>query len=281
MQHDVAFANNLRVLQDRFVARISDWLPGIAAVRDDLAAGLFSKQELLNVRMQAHKIAGSASTFGFPDLSRAGACLEDRILTFLNDKELALMLDSLLQGLDDFIDEAHLTVAKGRAERDRPALFTARPDVGTLEALIPERLPESAPDIDTRRAHIMIVDDDDLLRSYLVEGLADFGWTFAEAVNGRDAILQLFGSKTVAAGQRPDLIVLDVDMPELDGFSTLEMITASPVSKGVPVIMLTAKDDQLSLIRGYSKGALEYWMKPVDVRHIGRMIKDRLILDRT
>src|ERR671922_2983677 len=103
-----------------------------------------------------------------------------------------------------------------------------------------------------KRARILVVDDDADIRGLLRELLERSSYDVVEASNGRDGLRTLYGSS-------PDLVLLDVSMPELDGWQTLERIR--DVSD-VPVIMLTARSAELEKVRGLKAGADDYVTKP-------------------
>jgi signal transduction histidine kinase/CheY-like chemotaxis protein len=84
-------------------------------------------------------------------------------------------------------------------------------------------------------AQVLVVDDDPRARDMLRRTLQKEGWTVAEAVNGREAIGQLERS-------RPALVLLDLMMPEMDGFEVLERMRRDDAWRGIPVIIVTAKD---------------------------------------
>ncbi len=102
------------------------------------------------------------------------------------------------------------------------------------------------------RARILVVDDEADIRELLRELLGRAGYDVAVAEDGRAALRTLFGA-------RPDLVVLDVNMPDLDGWQTLERIR--DVSD-VPVLMLTARTGELEKVRGLTRGADDYVTKP-------------------
>jgi len=83
--------------------------------------------------------------------------------------------------------------------------------------------------------NILLVDDDDILRRGVAQGLEKDGWTVAEAQNGRAALACLGAS-------RPDAIVLDLMMPEMDGFEFLEELRHRAEWRDIPVVVVTAKD---------------------------------------
>ena len=103
-----------------------------------------------------------------------------------------------------------------------------------------------------KRARILVVDDDSDIRGLLRELLERAGYDVVEGANGREGLRTLYASS-------PDLVLLDVSMPELDGWQTLERIR--DVSE-VPVLMLTARTGELEKVRGLKAGADDYVTKP-------------------
>jgi CheY-like chemotaxis protein len=86
-----------------------------------------------------------------------------------------------------------------------------------------------------QRAQVLVVDDDARSRDMLRRTLQREGWTVAEAVDGREALSQLQRS-------RPALVLLDLMMPEMDGFEVLERMRREEAWRDIPVIVVTAKD---------------------------------------
>jgi DNA-binding response OmpR family regulator len=101
-------------------------------------------------------------------------------------------------------------------------------------------------------ATVLVVDDDADMRGLVRRLLERAGYAVREAEDGRAALRELFAAA-------PDLVLLDVMMPGLDGWTTLERIRE--VSE-VPVIMLTSRDTELERVRGLSRGADDYLAKP-------------------
>jgi DNA-binding response OmpR family regulator len=101
-------------------------------------------------------------------------------------------------------------------------------------------------------SRVLVIDDDDDIRGLVVTLLTRAGMTVRDAPNGRDG-LRVFHS------WRPDLVVLDVSMPELDGWIVLDRIRDM---SAVPVLMLTARGDELERVRGLQAGADDYVVKP-------------------
>ena len=101
-------------------------------------------------------------------------------------------------------------------------------------------------------SRILVVDDDDDIRGLLRTLLERAGHEVTDASDGREGLRELFAGS-------PDLVILDVAMPGLDGWATLERIREV---SDVPVLMLTARDAELERVRGLRGGADDYVVKP-------------------
>ena len=102
--------------------------------------------------------------------------------------------------------------------------------------------------------HILVVDDYFPNRLKLSLGLAQQGHTVAEAENGRKA-LEILQSEPF------DLVLLDILMPEMDGYEVLEYMKKDPVLREIPVIVISAQDEVESIVRGIELGAEAYLPK--------------------
>jgi DNA-binding response OmpR family regulator len=101
-------------------------------------------------------------------------------------------------------------------------------------------------------SRVLVVDDDDDIRQLVVTLLERAGITVHDAPNGREGLREFHS-------WRPDPVVLDVSMPELDGWNVLDRIRDM---SAVPVLMLTARGDELERVRGLQAGADDYVVKP-------------------
>jgi DNA-binding response OmpR family regulator len=122
---------------------------------------------------------------------------------------------------------------------------------------------------DFERRRILVVDDEERMVRFIRMNLEHDGFQVSEAFNGKQAIQKI-------RDVTPDLILLDVMMPDLDGFEVLE--TVREVSK-VPVIMLTAKGEEDDRVRGLELGADDYVTKPFSPRELVSRVK--AVLRRT
>lgn len=107
----------------------------------------------------------------------------------------------------------------------------------------------------TAKARILIADDEPHIRRILQFLLEQEGFEVAMAEDGKKAL-------EIMPGFQPDLVLLDVMMPRMDGFAVLEQIRSDFKTKALPVIMLTAKGDESDKVRGLRTGANDYILKP-------------------
>ncbi|MDB6170474.1 MAG: two-component hybrid sensor and regulator [Verrucomicrobia bacterium] len=113
----------------------------------------------------------------------------------------------------------------------------------------------SHPPVAAAWGRILVVDDEPLNREMLLRRLARMGFTTAGAENGQKA-LELMERESF------DLVLLDIMMPVMDGFVTLDRLKADPKLKHIPVVMLTALDEVASTVRCIEAGAEDYVPKP-------------------
>src|SRR3989304_2580111 len=104
---------------------------------------------------------------------------------------------------------------------------------------------------------VLIVDDDAMTRLLAAQTLQQAGYEVIMAVNAEEG-LELFDSKL------PDLLLLDVMMPGMDGFEACCMLRKKPGAERVPIIMLTGLDDTDSIRRAYDSGATDFITKPIN-----------------
>jgi two-component system alkaline phosphatase synthesis response regulator PhoP len=109
--------------------------------------------------------------------------------------------------------------------------------------------------METKR--ILVVDDEARVREMIEFRLRLFGYEVLHAANGSEAL-------AVASREMPDLVLLDVMMPELDGFQVCSRLKQDETTRRIPVIMLTAKAEAKDVTRAFNSGAVDYVVKPYD-----------------
>jgi CheY-like chemotaxis protein/HPt (histidine-containing phosphotransfer) domain-containing protein len=122
-------------------------------------------------------------------------------------------------------------------------------------------------------SRVLIVEDAPANIQALTAILREKGYAISIATNGRQAL-------DVLASVRPDLILLDVMMPEMDGFETCSRIKASPQWRDIPIIFLTAKSETGDIVRGFELGAVDYVAKPFHAHELLARVHTHLAMDR-
>lgn len=120
-------------------------------------------------------------------------------------------------------------------------------------------------------ARVLVVDDEERNRRLLVAMLAAEGYAPVEASDGAQAL-------DLVRQDPPDLVLLDIMMPGMDGYEVARALKADAATKAIPVVMVTALDDRDSRLRGLEAGAEEFVTKPVDRLELRVRVKNLLRL---
>ena len=102
---------------------------------------------------------------------------------------------------------------------------------------------------------VLLIDDEAHLRRLVAVTLEDSRYRFLEAADGKEGL-------EIARREKPDLILLDVAMPEVNGFGVCQQLKADPETRDIVVVMLTALAQEADRLRGWEVGADGYFTKP-------------------
>jgi DNA-binding response OmpR family regulator len=116
---------------------------------------------------------------------------------------------------------------------------------------------------------VLIVDDEPMARTLLRLMLVRAGFNVTEAEDGFDALTKVHQSK-------PDIVLLDVMMPGMDGFTVCEKLRLEQKTSAMPIIMLSAKTDLDSINKGLRVGATKYLTKPISPEDLTRHVREVL-----
>src|ERR1700688_3897756 len=128
-----------------------------------------------------------------------------------------------------------------------------------------------SPDITDHPARVLIVDDERHNRQLLEAMLESEGFLLQTAASGEEAL-------AMVALQAPDLILLDIMMPGMDGYQVASTIKGNPATKNIPVIIITALDDRKARMLGLNAGAEDFLTKPVDRAELSARVRNLLRL---
>ena len=112
---------------------------------------------------------------------------------------------------------------------------------------------------------ILIVDDSATDRQYLLENLTKLGYQVALADSGEQGIEK-------ARSEHPDLVLMDIVMPGMNGFQATREIARDDATKHIPVIMCTTKNQETDRVWGLRQGAIDYVVKPIDINTLAAKI---------
>lgn len=121
-----------------------------------------------------------------------------------------------------------------------------------------------------KKAKILLVDDSQVVimnEKMLLRHLGDF--EVVTACNGRQGV-------EMAQAELPDLILLDVVMPEMNGFDACRAIRSDPATRHIPIIMVTTRGEEDNLSEGFTAGCSDYITKPIDKNVLAQKMQDLL-----
>jgi DNA-binding response OmpR family regulator len=145
---------------------------------------------------------------------------------------------------------------------EQPPPLPVTPVAGAKPSALPER------------SKILIVDDEPFNVDYLEQALADLGYETVSASNGQEALEKV-------ATEAPDLILLDVMMPVMDGFTVCRILKDHEVTRLIPIVIMTALDAREDRIKGIQAGADDFLTKPVHEEELLARIATALKLKHT
>jgi CheY-like chemotaxis protein len=179
---------------------------------------------------------------------------------------------------DDAFVEAIETRARGYAEQHGYAVRIECAYEGLDLVVEPHSAPQltgtpPTPHSDRdapRGSHILVVDDDADIRILVHKALSRDGHIVSEASSGHEALASI-------DAQAPDLLVLDLDMPTQGGLEVLTLLRSRPATAALPVLVLTALDDEVNTRAGFDLGATDYLTKPFSIPQLAARVRACLL----
>lgn len=116
---------------------------------------------------------------------------------------------------------------------------------------------------------VLVVDDDEAIRALLRFKLEERWYYVMEAADGEEAL-------EIARSRQPDIILLDIEMPGLDGYQVLKQLKKDPELRPIPVILVTVRDQPRDIVLGLELGAVDHVSKPFDFNVLFARIRAHL-----
>ncbi|HEY7193226.1 MAG TPA: response regulator [Gemmatimonadales bacterium] len=247
-------------VRNEYLQGARDQLGAIAELAERLIAAGNDTAAIEALRRDAHRLRGSAGSFGFPQASTVAAELEEAAKQWLEQPG---------NGVGD-----RGKAARGFVRRLAAALFTKQAALSTppsqtthdaRRTTAPESVAPAAPEpAPSEVPEVIVVEDDPALAELLTFGLEARGYRYLHFRNGREA-LELLKTMDTRGSSRPPLLLLDVDLPALDGYSIFEDLQQECPGK-FRVVFTTVHGSETEQLRGLEAGAMDYMVKPMSLR---------------
>ena len=235
-------------LREEYLQGARDQLGGIAELAERLIASGDDVAAIEELRRDAHKLRGSAGSFGFAQATVVAAELEEATKKWLADPAT----DVATRG----------AAARSFVRRLAAALLTKQAAAAPPPLSTPHSPPTAHDPAPGDVPEVIVVEDDAALADLLTFGLEARGYRFVHYRNGRDALAEL---RTIDTRGTVPLLLLDVDLPALDGYSIFEALQKECPGK-FRVVFTTVHGSEAEQLRGLEAGAIDYMVKPMSLR---------------
>jgi len=246
-------------VRDEYLQGARDQLGAIAELAERLIATGDDTAAIETLRRDAHRLRGSAGSFGFPQASVVAAELEEAAKKWLEKPangagDRGQAARAFVRRLAAALFTKQSAAPPAPALPEPPLIFHQPPPPSTTSA------PEGATDV----PEVIVVEDDPALAELLTFGLEARGYRFRHFRNGREA-LDLLKTMETRGSVQPPLLLLDVDLPALDGYSIFEELQKECPGK-FRVVFTTVHGSETEQLRGLEAGAMDYMVKPMSLR---------------
>lgn len=231
----------LKPLRGMYLAQLRERTESLSAFLLQCREGTPHEGDLQVVKSLAHKLAGSGTTYGFPLITQTARALEEGLSA--GNLE-AGALASLTESLFNVCEQVLLSVERG-AE-------------GSLSGIRPAE--------EDARPVLLSVDDDPVVRD-TIAAVFQRDFNVVSAHEGAGAL-------ELARKHKPQLVLLDENMPGLSGTEVLQALRADEDLRGIPVIMLTAQSHARDVARAVAAGAVDYLVKPFDPGQLADKVRE-------
>jgi chemosensory pili system protein ChpA (sensor histidine kinase/response regulator) len=249
------------------------------------AIGRVGTERVLTLDGRTYPLRDLADTLGLPRASDAPA-VQPVLIANLGGRRMALAVDQIVHSRDAVVKSlgTHLRRVRGvwgatLLGDGTVILILNAADLAGAADETPVRV-AARPAVSQQRAYTILVVDDSLsMRHVLSTAIKKAGWTPLQARDGLDA-LEIMHRST----ERPDLIMLDIEMPRMDGFEFLSTMRSQPAYADLPIVMLTSRGGDKHRDKASALGATDYMVKPfredVLVETINRLVQAARQRDR-
>ncbi len=162
-----------------------------------------------------------------------------------------------------------MKIEVAKEEREERQEFSSA-SLGNLQQ---QKASEDNPQSTSSKGNILVVDDTPANLNLLIKMLSEQGYKVRPVPSGKLALMSVESTL-------PDLILLDIRMPEMDGYEVCSKLKASPRTRDVPVIFISALDEVIDKVKAFSMGGMDYITKPFQIQEVLARIEHQLTISR-
>lgn len=233
----------LAPLVQKYLERLQARESFISALIEKYEKGDLSGEDMAELRLEAHQLAGSGATYGFPAISEAGFALEGAIEAKLESKDILPLARALLQSCHavQFLQNSSRQPVRKTAISDAiPALDNSQRENGAEVA----------------QKSVLVIDDDPSIQE-AVKRLLEYD---ARVITAPHVEMGIDITKQI----KPDLVLLDIDLPVANGMAYLRAMQQDEEFRHTPIVMLTIYRRGVDVVQAMRAGAVGYIIKPID-----------------
>ena len=249
----------------RYRPAILDRLSVVEDAAVELLKGSIDGELRWKAEGEAHKLAGSLGTFGFADASRDAREIEVLLQSAHIDATQTVRLSELVVNLRTQLEKEQT--------KSSDVLTGEKPMVPSTQASIPSGESPATQGLQGLSVDVVLVDDDEVLSGLLLHTLKTQGYQTEWIADGQVAADKLRGPTPTVKAR---IVVLDVNLPSLDGISVLRELSRTGALKETKVFMLTVRSSEPEVLSTLQLGAFDHVAKPVSVPVLMQRIKRAL-----
>ncbi len=256
MSNRAAYEEAYAKLRDSYINRLQSDVEEILNFIDAVKAGPVSKDEIIHIQNLCHGLAGTGGAFGFSLVTDCGrqaeTCLE-KIITGQRDKNSFSLAGDQTE-IHTLLNNLYLACRAAIEQRsEAPSLSNLQiEDKNYLEG--------------KKNIFVLVVDDDTNLRQMIMMRLEQRGFIVGGVGSDQDMIKSM-------AKRSPDLIILDINLPDNHGHEILRRLKSTRSTANIPVLMLTASSKEADVVSALHAGAVSYIIKPVDINKLSQRVE--------
>jgi DNA-binding response OmpR family regulator/HPt (histidine-containing phosphotransfer) domain-containing protein len=257
------FNSALGKIKQDFILRLQTQVDAFKEFEKQLSNKNLDDDVASDIKMKAHKLAGSAAMFGFVQLGDIAAKIEHQIDARKYDDLQKLASDLLLE-----ISRSAKVFKKPQIDKESVNVKSVTPKKEAVKVKKEKKVIEE--ESENSKSYVLVADDDETIRNLLTISLNEIDCEVVAVEDGRGVMMEV-------ERKLPNLVILDINMPGgLSGIEVLSRLKSQSKTSEIPVIILTRESNDKTVIEGISRGAQDYVVKPFNKGELQRHVQEIL-----